>query len=370
MALGYEGLLDAYRKEVDLNHSLHARLQAVHGRVKVLCRVKPAVNAAASCVSFPEVRGRGRMEAERRSNLVAVAHRETTWRKEPRLATKVFSFHRVLRPHAKQSDVFRAVEESLQGRGATLFLFGQPGAGKAFTLLGPRRALGDPAADPAAQIAKDAGILPRLLHRLLSGGGATAALQLSVVEVYLGSVRDLVDGGVELRGAEAPRLCEVRTLAAAMELLLAALARRSVAPDAAGRPIPRSHLVVRARARNRAVTVIDLAAGENVKQTRAAGRRFQEAVSINRSLSALGRVLMLLAASEPEGGSCEHVPFREARLTHLLRDDLVGGAEIQFLVCLAAEDSEGSLKTLAYAQRLQSLGLNWQESPHGARCYY
>ena len=370
MALGYEGLLDAYRKEVDLNHSLHARLQAVHGRVKVLCRVKPAVNAAASCVSFPEVRGRGRMEAERRSNLVAVAHRETTWGKEPRLATKVFSFHRVLGPHAKQSDVFRAVEESLQGRGATLFLFGQPGAGKAFTLLGPRRALGDPAADPAAQIAKDAGILPRLLHRLLSGGGATAALQLSVVEVYLGSVRDLVDGGVELRGASAPRLCEVRTLAAAMELLLEALARRSVAPDAAGCPIPRSHLVVRARARNRAVTVIDLAAGENVKQTRAAGRRFQEAVSINRSLSALGRVLELLAASEPEGGGCEHVPFREARLTHLLRDDLVGGAEIQFLVCLAAEDSEGSLKTLAYAQRLQSLGLNWQESPHGARCYY
>ena len=114
-------------------------------------------------------------------------------------------------------------------------------------------------------------------------------------------MRDLIDGGVELR-AEAPRLCEVRTLAAAMELLLAALARRSVAPDAAGRPVPRSHLVVRARARNRAVTVIDLAAGENVKQTRAAGRRFQEAVSINRSLSALGRVLELLAASEPEGG--------------------------------------------------------------------
>merc|ERR1712147_261177 len=107
---------------------------------------------------------------------------------------------------------------------------------------------------------------------------------------------------MELRGAEAPRLCEVRTLAAAMELLLAALARRSVAPDAAGRPVPRSHLVVRARARtgDRAVTVVDLAASENVKETRAAGRRFQEAVSINRSPSALGRVLELTA------GGCEH----------------------------------------------------------------
>ena len=367
MAGGYESLLDAYREEVDLNRSLHARLQALHGRVKVLCRVKPAVNAAASCVSFPEVRGRGRMKAERRPNLVAVAHRETTWRKEPRLATKVFSFHRVLRPYTKQADVFRAVDESLQGRGATLFLFGQPGAGKTFTLLGPRRPLGD----PAAQIAEGcAGILPRLLHRLLSGAGAGAGAALSVAEVYLGSVRDLVDGGVELRGAEAPCLREFDTFGAAMELLLAALARRSVAPNAAGCPVPRSHLVVRARARDRAVTVVDLASSENVKQTRAAGPRLQEAVSINRSLSALGRVLELLAASEPEGGGCEHLPFRESRLTHLLRDDLVGGAEIQFLTCLAAEDSEGSLKTLAFAQRLQSQGTAFGQSRHGASCYY
>ena len=64
MALGYEGLLDAYRKEVDLNHSLHARLQAVHGRVKVLCVAVFILDSEAGAAvevgdaaAFPEVFG-------------------------------------------------------------------------------------------------------------------------------------------------------------------------------------------------------------------------------------------------------------------------------------------------------------------------
>ena len=53
-------------------------------------------------------------------------------------------------------------------------------------------------------------------------------------------------------------------------------------------------------------------------QTQATGDRLKEANNINRSLSALGNVIMSLANNNG------HVPYRDSKLTFLLKDSIGG----------------------------------------------
>ena len=64
------------------------------------------------------------------------------------------------------------------------------------------------------------------------------------------------------------------------------------------------------------LVLVDLAGSERVSKTGAEGQTLAEAKNINRSLSALGDVIMKLDAKAP------HIPFRNSKLTYLLRDSL------------------------------------------------
>ena len=65
--------------------------------------------------------------------------------------------------------------------------------------------------------------------------------------------------------------------------------------------------------RTSAFHLVDLAGSERQKATGSAGVRLKEATNINKSLLALGNVIMALASGKP------HVPYRDAKLTYLLR---------------------------------------------------
>jgi len=64
--------------------------------------------------------------------------------------------------------------------------------------------------------------------------------------------------------------------------------------------------------------LVDLAGSERISRSEATGDRLKEAQYINRSLSALGDVMSDLAAKN------SHVPFRNSKLTQLLKDSLSG----------------------------------------------
>ena len=60
------------------------------------------------------------------------------------------------------------------------------------------------------------------------------------------------------------------------------------------------------------------AGSERIKSSGATGSQFKEAVSINKSLSTLGRVIMELVDAQRTGRP-SHVPYRDSRLTFLLQ---------------------------------------------------
>ena len=75
----------------------------------------------------------------------------------------------------------------------------------------------------------------------------------------------------------------------------------------------------RTRVKSSTFHLVDLAGSERQRMSRSSGVRLREAVSINKSLSALGNVIMALA--EPWARPwARHVPYRDSKLTFLLRD--------------------------------------------------
>lgn len=103
-----------------------------------------------------------------------------------------------------------------------------------------------------------------------------------------------------------------------------------------------------------ALSFVDLAGSERLAKSKAEGIRFQEAVSINSSLTALGKVILALAA---DPASTRHIPHRDSKLTRLLSPSLSGDAKVALLATIhpRVEDYEESLNTLSFADRCKNV---------------
>ena len=74
--------------------------------------------------------------------------------------------------------------------------------------------------------------------------------------------------------------------------------------------------------RSRLLKIVDLAGSERVCKSNCEGLQLAEAKRINKSISALGNCIAALASAST--GSPVHVPFRDSKVTHLLKDSFVG----------------------------------------------
>lgn len=74
------------------------------------------------------------------------------------------------------------------------------------------------------------------------------------------------------------------------------------------------------------LNLVDLAGSERVGKTGAQGSVLEEAMKINQSLTSLGRVITSLSKGE------SHIPFRDSKLTHLLKESLGGNSKTS-LIC-------------------------------------
>jgi len=96
------------------------------------------------------------------------------------------------------------------------------------------------------------------------------------------------------------------------------------------------------------LSMADLAGSENTKKSQVAGVTFEEAAMINRSLSALGNCIHALT-----DGKRNHTPYRDSRLTFILRDSLGGNTKTALVVACSPMQSnfEESVSTLRFAER-------------------
>lgn len=102
------------------------------------------------------------------------------------------------------------------------------------------------------------------------------------------------------------------------------------------------------------LNLVDLAGSERQAKSRSEGRRFQEAVGINSSLSALGRVVLALANNPRD---VKFVPYRDSKLTRILSHALGGNSFTSVLCCLhpGFGNYDESLNSLCFADRCRNL---------------
>merc|ERR1719201_2817945 len=99
------------------------------------------------------------------------------------------------------------------------------------------------------------------------------------------------------------------------------------------------------------VNLVDLAGSERQKKTAAKGAVLKEGAAINKSLSTLAKVTSCLAEGKGQP------PFRDSKLTLLLRDSLSGNSKTIMMAAVspALSNIAESLSTLNFCKQVKEI---------------
>ncbi|CAL9107732.1 unnamed protein product [Musa textilis] len=355
--------LDAKRREA-LDNILD-----IKGSIRVFCRVKLMdERKAASPISI---------EADN------ITVRSAGTRKE-------FVLDRVFHPESTQEDVFREVKpilrSALDGHNVCILAYGQTGTGKTHTMEGNN---GRPGIVPRA--------IEELFHQISQDESASFTLSMSMLEVYMGSLRDLFvhrrsparitqwiptcnlsilrssDGTVEIEGLTDVQVTDVKQ---ARRWYARGKHARSTSCTNVNDASSRSHChrlipsgsecsltrITISRSNDAVdgtnnlvskIWLVDLGGSERLLKTGAAGQTLDEGRAINLSLSALADVIAALRTRR------NHIPYR-----HLLAFTalvFVGdGSKVLMIVHVSpGEDDAGeTVCSLSFATRVRAVEAN------------
>eukprot|EP00796_Vickermania_ingenoplastis_P007242 gene7243-5091_t len=106
-------------------------------------------------------------------------------------------------------------------------------------------------------------------------------------------------------------------------------------------------------------SLVDLAGSEKLKSISSDSRSkiAKESIEINSSLLALGKVIIALANAKGKKGSSVHVPYRESKLTMLLKHAIGGNSLTTMIACISPSDSyiDETVSTMLYAGRAKNI---------------
>ena len=237
------------------------------------------------------------------------------------------------------------VKRLAAGRNYTCLAYGATGAGKTHTMFGSLY----------HQTVSEAGVVALALRDAME---VLERPTLSYLEIYNERVNDLLGQEDNLplhedtRGVSVPGLTAlpVSSYEAALDLVRQGNCRRKQAHTKANAHSSRSHALLTLASQDAKLHLLDLAGSERAQSEAA---RATEGSCINKSLLTLGNCLTMLASHK----AAAFVPYRDSKLTRLLKDSLGGGALTTFIACITptAAALEETLQTLKYAQRAQHI---------------
>lgn len=349
--------LDGKRREA-LN-----RILDIKGSIRVFCRVRPFLLTDKRIIREPVSTG---------SEKIAV---KLTG------AKKEFEFDKVFPQQASQEDIFVDVEpilkSALDGNNVCVLAFGQTGTGKTFTMDGKN---------------EQPGIVPRALKELFRQASlensCSLTFSISMLEVYMGNLRDLLARKPACRAYEAVTRCNLNIqtdpkglveIEGLTDVQIPDFTKaswwynkgrrdRSTSWTTVNETSSRSHCLTRitifrrgdapeARAEVSKLWMVDLGGSERLLKTGATGLTLDEGRAINLSLSALGDVIAALRRKKG------HVPYRNSKLTQILKDSLGVGSKVLMLVHVSPceEDVGETICSLSFAKRARAIESNREQ---------
>ncbi|XP_013368941.1 PREDICTED: kinesin-like protein KIF9 isoform X2 [Chinchilla lanigera] len=246
------------------------------------------------------------------------------------------------------------VSQALDGYNGTIMCYGQTGAGKTYTMTG------------ATENYKQRGILPRALQqvfRMIEERPTHAiTVRVSYLEIYNESLFDLLStlpyvgpSATPMTIVENPQGIFIKGLSVhltsqeedAFSLLFEGETNRIIAAHTLNKNSSRSHCIftiyVEAHSRTLSdekyitskINLVDLAGSERVGKSGSEGRVLKEATYINKSLSFLEQAIIALGDQKRD-----HIPFRQCKLTHALKDSLGGNCNMVLVTNIYGEAAQ------------------------------
>ncbi|KAK0372953.1 kinesin motor domain-containing protein [Colletotrichum limetticola] len=286
---------------------------------------------------------------------------------------QTFMFDRIFDDNATQNDVYEGttkqlIDSVLDGYNATVFAYGATGCGKTHTITGTSQ-------HPGIIFMTMQELFEKITER---SQDKTTEITLSYLEIYNETIRDLLIPGGSKQGLmlreDSNQAVSVAGLTShhpknvqeVMDMIVQGNAWRTVSPTEANATSSRSHAVlqinVSQKDRNASVnephtmatlSIIDLAGSERASATKNRGERLLEGANINKSLLALGSCINALCDPRKRN----HVPYRNSKLTRLLKFSLGGNCKTVMIVCVSPSSVhfDETQNTLRYANRAKNI---------------
>eukprot|EP00391_Amoebophrya_sp_Ameob2_P012181 CAMPEP_0178995692 /NCGR_PEP_ID=MMETSP0795-20121207/7955_1 /TAXON_ID=88552 /ORGANISM="Amoebophrya sp., Strain Ameob2" /LENGTH=704 /DNA_ID=CAMNT_0020688001 /DNA_START=84 /DNA_END=2198 /DNA_ORIENTATION=+ len=335
------------------------------GKVKVVVRVRPTANFASNVYKFDEGTDAIDIIHAADASHGAVNNTPENWH---------FKVDKLI-VNATQETVFgtacdEIIRGVMEGYNGTVLAYGQTGAGKTFTISG---------GNGFAQ----RGLVPRAISRTFaeihSRPENIISVRLSYIEIYNELMFDLLsrtpvkDQKGDLLVQEGPKgeiICrqlmvkQAPSEEMALNIFFEGDAQKALAEHALNEASSRSHtiLTIYVDSRSRVESsekitsskfhLVDLAGSERLKKTNSEGGTLKEAGFINKSLTFLEQVVRALADK-----ARDHVPYRQSKLTHFLKDSLGGNCKTTMIANVYPEARflEESGSTLRFATSMMKV---------------
>ncbi|KAF5212729.1 Kinesin motor domain family protein [Clavispora lusitaniae] len=284
-----------------------------------------------------------------------------------------FVFDRLFDEHATQNEVYESttkplLDSILDGFNATVFAYGATGCGKTHTISGTPE-------NPGVIFLTMKELYERL-HTL--SDTKIVDVSISFLEIYNETIRDLLNPETShkklvLREDSSKRIVvsnlssrSPSSVEEVMEIIMLGNSNRTCSPTEANAASSRSHAVLQINVVSRdrtaslseehtfaTLSIIDLAGSERAAATKNRGATLNEGANINKSLLALGNCINALCDPRRKN----HVPYRNSKLTRLLKFSLGGNCKTVMIVCISpsSQHYDETLNTLKYADRAKDI---------------
>jgi len=293
--------------------------------------------------------------------------------------TWTYKFDKILH-NVGQEELFEycakeIIQKSVEGYNGTIFAYGQTGSGKTFTMSGTPNNY------------NYRGVIPRSITRVFQEIGHKPEyefkVEVSYLEIYNEILSDLLpdlqrkDQNIGIQEDNKGNLIIkgltkhiVNNEEDAFNLLFEGEANRTISEHQLNKESTRSHCIFmiylemksRIESSEKVITsklnFVDLAGSERVKKTGSTGLTLIEANYINKSLTFLEQVVVSLTdSSKKKNKGGEHIPYRQSKLTHLLKDSIGGNCRTVMIANVWPEENHipETLSTLNFAKRMMSV---------------
>ncbi|EPY52718.1 kinesin-like protein Pkl1 [Schizosaccharomyces cryophilus OY26] len=359
--------------EESLRRQLHNTIQELKGNIRVFCRVRPFLprecqksDELESIFQYPDSHS-----LEPRELLLKGPNIESSLG-HVHDKSYFFSFDRVFPPEATNESVFQEithlVQSAIDGYNVSVFAYGQTGSGKSYTML------------------SNDGMVTRAVKQifeyveLLKEKGWRYKLQGQFLEIYNEKIYDLLsknglmqqqkhdihhDERERRTTVDNVRVIDFEDEDMVYKMLGKAAENRFIAATKANERSSRSHTVFTLyidgwnESMNQVcrgtLNLVDLAGSERLSFSKAEGERLRETQAINKSLSCLGDVIHALGvATYVAGKGKNHIPYRNSKLTYLLRYALGENAKTLMFVNVSPLKSQimDTLNSLRFAKKV------------------